>query len=68
MRQKLLVATRLVPTAKMVADIFTKAVDKETFYLMRAHLLNLRADAGARASLGKVTRLFESLQYAMQRW
>ena len=38
---RMLIVTKLVPTKELIADVFTKAVDKDTFLLMRRHLLNL---------------------------
>ena len=40
---RLFLKTVLISTKEMIADIFTKAVDKDTFILMRKHLLNLGA-------------------------
>ena len=37
----LMVMPHLIPTSLMVADIFTKAVDKNTFERMQAYLLNM---------------------------
>ena len=42
---RLIMETALVPTTEMLADIFTKAVDKDTFIKMRRHLLNIGGDA-----------------------
>ena len=58
---RMLVACRLVPTAEMVADIFTKAVDKDTFLLMTKWLLNLNGDDGHRASYARASRLVRML-------
>ena len=62
---RLLIATRLVATADMIADIFTKAVDKETFVLMRSWLLNTDGDSGQRAAYSRVAKLAAALQKAM---
>ena len=64
---RLLVATRLVPTTAMIADIFTKAVDKDTFILMRSWLLNIDGDLGQRAAYSRVAKLAAALQKAMDR-
>ena len=45
----------------MVADIFTKAVDKDTFLLMTKWLLNLDADCEQRASYARASRLVRML-------
>ena len=39
--QKLIVVCKLVGTAFMISDIFTKATDEKTFKKMRAHLRNI---------------------------
>ena len=39
--QKLIVVCKLVGTAFMIADVFTKATDEKTFKRMRAHLRNI---------------------------
>ena len=44
-----------------VADVFTKAVDKETFVLMRRHLLNLVEDEAYKATHTKAWRLASRL-------
>ena len=64
---KLIVETHLVPTAKMIADIFTKAVDKETFMLMRAWLLNLADCESHRASLSRAYRMARALSDLVER-
>ena len=58
---RMLVACRLVPTTEMVADIFTKAVDKDTFILMTKWLLNLDADCEQRACYARASRLVRML-------
>jgi hypothetical protein len=57
--------TRTVVPADMIADIFTKAVDKETFVLMRSWLLNTDGDSGQRAAYSRVAKLAAALQKAM---
>ena len=64
---RLLVATRLVPTTAMIADIFTKAVDKETFVLMRSWLLNMDGDIEQRAAYSRIAKLAAALQRAMDK-
>ena len=40
----LLAAPFLVPTDYMVADIFTNATDKETFFKMRNYMMNVNGN------------------------
>ena len=51
----------LIPTKEMIADVFTKAVDKDTFILMRKHLLNLGGDVANQVVHGRATRLARKL-------
>ena len=59
---KLLVATALVPTDDMIADIFTKSVDQDTFRLMRSWLLNSANDADAKGMYSRLTRMLTDMQ------
>ena len=61
---KLLVTLYLVGTDDCLADIFTKAVDKDTFLKMRAALHNSAADDGMDALYGrarKAAKIFSDL-------
>ena len=58
---RLLIVTKLVPTKELIADIFTKAVDKDTFLLMRRNLLNLGGDESGQAVQSRVARLVTQL-------
>ena len=51
----------------MIADIFTKAVDKETFMLMRAWLLNLADCESHRASLSRAYHMARALSDLVER-
>ena len=59
---RLLVETKLVPTDAMIADIFTKCVDKETFLRMRRELLNMEGDSANGDTQRQTARLMRSLQ------
>ena len=61
--QKLLVVCKLVGTACMIADIFTKATDEKTFKKMRAELRNLPDELEE----SKYTRLGRLLTNALTR-
>jgi len=54
---RLMIAVELVSTKEMIADVFTKAVDKETFALMRKHLLNQVEDKAYKATHTRASRL-----------
>ena len=58
---RMLIVTKLVPTKELIADVFTKAVDKDTFLLMRRHLLNLGGDESGQAVQARVARLAAQL-------
>jgi hypothetical protein len=45
----------------MIADVFTKAVDKDTFILMRKHLFNLGGDVANQVVHGRATRMARKL-------
>jgi len=64
---KLLVATSLVSTDEMVADIFTKSVDQDTFRLMRSWLLNSANDGDAKGMYTRVTRMLADMQCVFSR-
>ena len=51
----------LVTSENCLADIFTKAVDKDTFIRLRAVLLNLEMDGGIRAQLTRAMRAAKQL-------
>ena len=55
------ICLRYVKTKDQTADIFTKAVDKDTFLLMRRHLLNLGGDETGQAVQSRVARLVTQL-------
>jgi hypothetical protein len=59
---RLLIETKLVPTDTMIADIFTKCVDNETFLRMRHELLNMEGDAAYADTHRQVAQLVRSLQ------
>jgi hypothetical protein len=46
---------------EMIADVFTKAVDKDTFILMRKHLFNLGGDVANQVVHGRATRMARKL-------
>ena len=50
-----------VPTDEMVADIFTKCLDKDSFLYLRGHLLNTANDSKAGALFLKARRAARSL-------
>ena len=58
---RLFILVKLVPTKEMIADVFTKAVDKDTFVLMRKHLLNLGGDVANQVVHGRATRMARKL-------
>ena len=58
---RLFILVRLVPTKEMMADVFTKAVDKDTFILMRKHLLNLGGDVANQVVHGRASRMARKL-------
>ena len=51
-----------MPTDAMIADIFTKCVDKETFLRMRRELLNMESDGANGDTQRQVARLMRNLQ------
>ena len=55
--QKLMIVCRLVGTAFMIADIFTKATDEKTFKKMRAELRNIPVEA-EESRFARLGRLF----------
>jgi hypothetical protein len=64
---KLVLKLYLVETASMIADIFTKAVDKDTFLKMRNNMLNLSADETVGATYARAARAAESLRKMLGR-
>ena len=60
---RLMVRCVLVPTTAMIADIFTKPVDEETFYRMRDIMRNLAV--WVPEPTAKVNRLLGALRRAM---
>ena len=64
---KFILKLYLVPTASMIADIFTKAVDKDTFLKMRNNMLNLSADESIGATYARAARLMNSLRATLGR-
>ena len=46
----------------MIADIFTKCVDKETFLRMRRELLNMEGDSANGDTQRQVARMMRNLQ------
>ena len=64
---RLLVKLHLIKTESMIADIFTKAVDKETFLRLRNNMLNLSADEGIAVTYARAVRLLTSLREALGR-
>ena len=58
---QLLVKLYLVKSEFCIADIFTKAVDKETFLRLRNNILNLAASESMVTSYGRASRMLESL-------
>ena len=63
---RFLVVTKLVSTRDMMADIFTKCVDKDTFLRMRRYLLNLDGETSMAAAYKHVTRMLHALQETMR--
>lgn len=59
----LMVRVFLVKTDEMVADIFTKPADRETFYKMRAELMNLEHGTSMHV-YGKLARAYAHIQRA----
>ena len=62
---KLLVKLYLVQSEYMIADLFTKAVDKETFLRLRGDMLNMEPHGGSWAAEGRIGRALRSLSSAM---
>ena len=65
---KLLTTLLLVPSADCLADIFTKAVDKETFIRLRAVLLNTDMDGGVQGQLARARRAAKYLASILARY
>ena len=59
---RLLLVLKLVPTESMIADIFTKAVDKDTFIRLRNNMNNATADEAVTATFARAARLIGSLR------
>ena len=64
----------LVPTTEMIADVFTKAVDPEKFYLCRDTMMNTSGSSlkaalaySYKATTGKVHRMIGSVYDALFR-
>ena len=56
--------TRLVGTKHMAADIYTKALDQQTFFSLRDYTLNLDGGPGSRVVLtGQTARLWKKLVF-----
>ena len=64
---KLLVKLYLVKSEYMIADIFTKAVDKDTFLRLRNDILNLGASDSLGATYSRLSRMVDSLKAGMSR-
>lgn len=64
---RLFIATLLISTKEMIADIFTKAVEKDIFILMRKHLLNLGGDTAHHVMHGRASRAARILLELIQR-
>ena len=64
---RLLINLHLVKTEFMIADIFTKAVDKDTFLRLRNNMLNLAADETIESTYARAARLLSSLRDALGR-
>ena len=60
------IAPWLVSTHMMVADIFTKALDKDTFYKHRDYLCNIEHGT-VKVMTGKAARLWHKLQQTLQK-
>jgi len=58
---RLLVKLYLVKSEFCIADIFTKAVDKETFLRLRNNMLNLAAAESMVTAYGRATRMMANL-------
>ena len=54
---KLLTVLHLVPSADCLGDIFTKAVDKDTFIRLRAVMLNTSMDGGMKGEITRARKL-----------
>ena len=63
---RLFIATLLISTKEIIADIFTKAVEKDIFILMRKHLLNLGGDTAHHVMHGRASRAARSLLELIQ--
>ena len=65
---RLIVVCKLVVTSCMIADIFTKATDEETFHRMNEVMRNSgKPAAESRVGLARARKLYESLLCAAQR-
>ena len=64
---KLIVNLHLVASENMIADIFTKAVDKDTFLRLRNNMLNMGASEPLRAAYGRVSRMVENVSRLLGR-
>ena len=58
---KMLVKLYLVKSEFCIADLFTKAVDKETFLRLRNNMLNLSASDSMVTAYGRAVRMMEHL-------
>ena len=56
-----------VPTDEMIADIFTKCLDKDSFLYLRGHLLNTANDSKSGALFLKARRAMRSLNGMLSR-
>ena len=65
---KLLMKLHLVPSADCLADIFTKAVDKDTFLRLRAVLLNMEMDGGIKAQISRALRAAKHMAAMLTRY
>ena len=60
--QQLVVVPYLVGTKHMAADIYTKALDQQTFFSLRDYTLNLDGGPGSRVVLtGQTARLWKKI-------
>ena len=65
---KMLISLKLIGTDYMIADIFTKAVDKDTFLRLRNNMINASNDQYARLSFVKASRYIQAASEFLSRW
>ena len=65
---RLLVKLYLVKTEYMIADIFTKAVDKETFQRLRNNMMNVGGDENVAGMYARASRMMVKMSDTLGRF